>query len=364
MAIGRAPKMLKRLFPFMAAGLFLIIAFASSLRLTHIPLPGTDYFMWGASMMRLGASYWLYLLAVLLCFGIILGVMYLVVEFFVVLGGIVGEHFTRIEPLRGYGINLAGSLTGIIVFTAISFFGAPPVIWVLVGLLTAIPFFIRDWWSIPVFAALTCALAIPQPRTFWSPYYRITLQHVAGPSGWSRPSADVVEVNHDYHQKMLDLSPEFTARFPDAEPNRSGRLAYEFPYRFVPQPGRVLVVGAGTGNDVAAALRHGATHVDAVEIDPYILELGRRYHPERPYDSPRVTIYVDDARAFFKKAKTKYDLIVFGYLDSHTMLTSFSSIRLDNYLYTIESLREARALLREGGSVVVAFAPGRDFAYD
>lgn len=108
-------------------------------------------------------------------------------------------------------------------------------------------------------------------------------------------------------------------------------------------------MGAGTGNDVASALRHGATHVDAVEIDPLILRLGKRFHPEHPYDSPRVTVHVDDARAFFKKTKRKYDLIVFGYLDSHTMLTSFSSVRLDNYVYTLESLREARGLLREAG---------------
>ena len=81
---------------------------------------------------------------------------------------------------------------------------------------------------------------------------------------------------------MLDLSPEFTARYPDAEPNRTGRPTYELPYRLVPNPGRVLVVGAGTGNDVAAALRHGATHVDAVEIDPLITRAGPKVSPGAP----------------------------------------------------------------------------------
>jgi hypothetical protein len=108
-------------------------------------------------------------------------------------------------------------------------------------------------------------------------------------------------------------------------------------YQLVRNPGEVLVVGAGTGNDVAAALRHGATHVDAVEIDPVILHLGREYHPECPYDSPRVTVHVDDGRPSSRN-QTRYDLIVFGYLDSHTMLTSFSSIRLDNYDYTLDFL--------------------------
>jgi SAM-dependent methyltransferase len=163
---------------------------------------------------------------------------------------------------------------------------------------------------------------------------------------------------------MLDLSPQFTARFPEEEPNRSGLPTYDLPYRLVPHPGRVLVVGAGTGNDVAAALRHGAAHVDAVEIDPTILGLGRTYHPERPYDSAQVTVYVNDARAFFKRTRQRYDLIVFGYLDSHTLLTSMSSVRLDNYVYTLESFREARHLLLENGTVVLAFGSGHTFLSD
>jgi len=76
---------------------------------------------------------------------------------------------------------------------------------------------------------------------------------------------------------------------------------YELAYRIVPHPQGVLILGA---------LRHGAKDVDAVEIDPVILEIGRRDHPEHPYDSPRVTVYVDDARAFLKKTKKKYDLII------------------------------------------------------
>ena len=52
----------------------------------------------------------------------------------------------------------------------------------------------------------------------------------------------------------------------------------------------MLVLGAGSGTDVVAALRHGARHVDAVEIDPVIVRLGRQYHPDQPYSDPRVTV--------------------------------------------------------------------------
>jgi hypothetical protein len=136
---------------------------------------------------------------------------------------------------------------------------------------------------------------------------------------------------------------------------RKARPYYNLPYRFV-QPKKVLVVGAGSGNDVASALRHGVQRVDAVEIDPLILALGKRLHPERPYSSDRVQIVNNDARAFFKQSRERYDLIVFGLLDSQTLLSSMSSIRLDNYIYTLESLKEARSHLEPSATVCVSFA--------
>lgn len=130
----------------------------------------------------------------------------------------------------------------------------------------------------------------------------------------------------------------------------------------MPHPRNVPILGAGTGNDVAAALRNGAEHVDAVELDPLILSLGKRYHPEHPYSSERVTAHNDDARAFLKKADRKYDLIIFAFLDSTTLLSGFSSLRLDNYVYTVESFQNARALLAENGTMVLSFATTRSFA--
>ena len=66
---------------------------------------------------------------------------------------------------------------------------------------------------------------------------------------------------------------------------------YNLPFRFAAPNPAVMIVGSGTGNDVAAALRHDSRLVDAVEIDPAILGLGKRKHPEHPYDSPRVSIH-------------------------------------------------------------------------
>jgi hypothetical protein len=366
MMIGKPPAKLKRFFPLIAAAIFLLIAFASPLKLTHVALPTFDYAVFGG-VPDPQKGRWLAVLQFITAVEYLLlipGMMYLIVGFFTVLGGIVGQLLSCERPLRGYGINLAGSLAGILVFTLVSFLGLPPAIWLLIGFLASLPFFIRDRVALAAFALIVGIAAVTQFGAYWSPYYRISVSEVPPPEGWQRPAAYFVDVNHDYHQKMLDLSNDFVSRFPNVEPNHSGLATYELPYRLSPNPGRVLVIGAGTGNDVAAALRHGATHVDAVEIDPVIYELGKKYHPEHPYDSPRVTVFIDDARAFFKKTNQRYDLIIFGYLDSHTMLTSLSSIRLDNYVYTLESFREARKLLSTNGTLVIGFSARGSFLGD
>ena len=360
MLLESPPKSLKKAFPLIAAALLLLIKFSAFLKLTHLPIPSFDYGVFVAQP-EAPRGAWLVpwvILMFLIYLIVVPAIMYLIVAFFSVVGGFVGENLKPLPALTGYGANLAGSLAGILAFTALSFLGSPPVIWVALGLLALIPFFLRQRWTLIAFAGIVAAMAVPQAHTFWSPYYRITLEPVAPPPGWPKPAAYEIVVNHDFFQRIVDLSPEFAARFPDSEPNRTWRPHYEIPYRLVPNPERVLVVGAGTGNDVAAALRHGAAHVDAVEIDPSLINIGRAYHPEHPYDSPRVTVYVDDARAFFKKTHEKYDLIIFGYLDAHTMLTGLSSIRLDNYVYTLESFREARGLLKQDGTLVMAFTGG------
>ena len=136
---------------------------------------------------------------------------------------------------------------------------------------------------------------------------------------------------------------------------------YNLPFRFTSPNPSVLIVGSGTGNDVAAALRNQSRAVDAVEIDPKILDLGRSRHPEHPYDDPRVSAHLTDARAFMKRTTARYDLILFGLLDSHTQLSDYSNMRLDNFVYTEESFREARALLAPGGVLFLKFAVNHSF---
>jgi len=111
----------------------------------------------------------------------------------------------------------------------------------------------------------------------------------------------------------------------------------------------VLIVGAGSGSDVAIALAKGAEHVDAVDIDPRIVEIGVEGNPDQAYQDPRVTRHINDGRAFLEGTDEKYDLILFALPDSLSLVSGASQIRLESFLFTEEALDSARDHLTDDG---------------
>jgi SAM-dependent methyltransferase len=279
-----------------------------------------------------------------------------VAALFATLAQRMAREMTTVPPLRGYTINLVGSIAGVAAFGVMSWLQLSP-----------------TWWFGLAFAAAFPLLAAPDPAPFrtgpaplhpgsgtaaalgfagqaaalglalslvdamardaiWSPYYKVTV---------GQEGADtVVEVNNIFHQSMAPVAQK--------------EYFYQWPYMvFGDTFENLLILGAGSGTDVAAALQHGAKHVDAVEIDPVIIDLGRRYHPDHPYADPRVTIVNDDARHFLRTSSKKYDLVVFALIDSLTLQSSFSGVRLESYMFTEESFRDVRDHLTPDGLLVV-----------
>ena len=165
-----------------------------------------------------------------------------------------------------------------------------------------------------------------------------------------------LNTNDSWYQRIVDLRPAFAASHPalfDKAPLEWN--PYNMPYQFAGHPPAVLVLGAGMGNDVAAALRAGAEHVVAVEIDPLIADLGKRLHFEKPYESGRVHTVIDDARSYMQNSREQFDLIMFSLLDSHTTSSHYSNIRIDNYVYTVEALERAKRLMKPDGLFIIKF---------
>src|SRR6478736_5737777 len=253
----------------------------------------------------------------------------------------VGRCFGDLPPLTAYRYDLLGSLIGIGSFTLLSLFWAPSVVWgALAGL--ALLVLNRGWWRrllAVASAAVITAMLLSETLTAgvsWSPYYKVTTH----PSR-SGPGALSIWVNGVPHQTM--------ARADWRLANASEQ--YGTPYERLPGVSldHVLVVGAGSGSDVAIALRKGAKHVDAVEIDPRILQLGRQHNPDHAYQDKRVTTHVNDGRAFLENTDTKYDLILFALPDSLALVNGASQIRLESFLFTEEALRSAHDHLKPDG---------------
>jgi hypothetical protein len=260
-----------------------------------------------------------------------------VAALFVTVAHRMGRELTGTPPLRAYVINLLGSLTGVAAFALVSWLQLPPMVWFGIAAAAALPFVLEGPRLVAGVNVLLLAAALlvvhrMEAGSLWSPYYRITI---------FQDKADiVVEVNHIFHQSMAPLAQK--------------EYFYQWPYTvFGDSFDEVLILGAGTGTDVAAALAHGAKHVTAVEIDPVILRLGAERHPDRPYSDPRVTVVCDDARHFLRTSTKKYDLVVFALIDSLTVQSSFSGVRLESYMFTKESFEAVRDHLSPRGAMVL-----------
>jgi hypothetical protein len=252
-----------------------------------------------------------------------------------------------------YSVNICGSIVGIVLFAACSWAQLPPFWWFLLPIV-ALGYFLFPgrflFWALvglaPVAAlwqaSLTSGPYVPSQELvaehLWSPYYRIDYDHQE--KGVMHRS---ISVNRIAHQEMLSSANPYPAY---ALPHLLNRDAGQ------PRFKDVLVIGAGSGNDVSRALQWGAEHVDAVEIDPVIWGLGEKYHPDRPYQDPRVERHIDDGRNFLRQTDRKYDLIVYALVDSLVLHSSHSNIRLESYLFTDQAFRDIRAHLKEGGLFV------------
>ena len=355
---GRKGSLRLSSFPAWFALFSLVVAFLGP-RLVFLNPAGADDFIWGIGRANSAGTY---LIALFFFIGIFILIFVWNTRLFMVLGQMLGERLNLFRPLTGYSIDIAGSLVGIWLFTIVSYFWTPPLIWFGIAFIIFL-FFLRFnrrlFIAMLAVSAAFCAFLVlrPEPhQVFWSPYYKIDLKPLFQRSvstGQSVFAGYGLDVNSDNHQRAQNFSEEFVRTHYDKVP--VGKTIFELPFR-IRAAQDVLIVGAGTGSDAAAALRVVPNaNIDAVEIDPLILQLGKDYHPEKPYDSERVRLFNDDARSYFKKTGKKYDLVVFGILDSHTQFSSFSNLRLDNYVYTQESLGDAKALLKPGGLVVITF---------
>jgi SAM-dependent methyltransferase len=247
--------------------------------------------------------------------------------------------FRAMPPLRAYAFDVLGSLAGIAAAIGLSALGTNIVWWFA---LVAVAFVAGEMIDRGLGRAAVAAAAMggilavivmtQAQGERWSPYYRV--QVYGSPGDWA------IAVNGiGPHQRL----------WPSASLHKEP--FYEQVYRWFPGRTfeRVLVIGAGSGTDVAVALARGAGHVDAVEIDPVILSTGAERHPDHPYADARVHAYLDDGRAYLQNTDARYDLVVYALPDSLVLATQSAGVRLESFLFTREAFKNVRERLQPGG---------------
>ncbi|MCK6452478.1 MAG: SAM-dependent methyltransferase [Alphaproteobacteria bacterium] len=127
------------------------------------------------------------------------------------------------------------------------------------------------------------------------------------------------------------------------------------PYHLVGRP-KVLVLGAGGGADVLLALYHGASRVDAVELDPNLIRLvADRFAAFAGglYGRRDVRVHAAEARGFVAGTAARYDIIQIPLLDAFATAAAGTLSLSESTLYTVEALEIYLSHLAPDGMLAI-----------
>lgn len=248
------------------------------------------------------------------------------------------------KPLRAYSLNILGSLAGILLFYFCSLLSLGAAVWFAVAAILFVLVARTRWklWMLIIAMLPAAFCAAVDVDAIWSPYYRIEV-NTEREATETEPPLYRLSVNNITHQYI-------------SHP-REREEFYEFPYqvllRYLDTPPEILLIGGGVGTDTSFAMGYGVKSIDVVEIDPVIAAIGRELNPAKPYQDPRVNLTIQDGRVFMKNCEKKYDAVLFGLPDSLGLVSPSASVRLESFLFTLESFEDARKLLKDDGIFVL-----------
>jgi len=256
---------------------------------------------------------------------------------------------------RAFALSTAGSLLGIFATTLflVPAVGSVVTVVVLSGMLVALPACILAWPSRRLAALLLLAAPVAAATRF-------PLKQTPGQLGEWESSYQYIQVREQGDTRFLSLNEgldSFHSVLVEGEYLTDGRY-YDyynaFPFLFDGEDRLdVCILGGGGGTSARQILHFFGdrfdVRIDAVEIDPLVTEIGRRYFD---YPRERVTVFDLDARVFVNLARTRYDLIL---VDAYAQ-----QIYIPFHVATREFFERVRGLLRPRGVVAMnvgAFRP-------
>jgi predicted membrane-bound spermidine synthase len=127
-------------------------------------------------------------------------------------------------------------------------------------------------------------------------------------------------------------------------------------YQVRPQD-NVLIVGSGGGRDILTAKLFGLDDIQAVEINPIIVDAVRnrfRDFSGSPYDLEGVRFAVTDARGFIARSPERYDHIQLAAVDTNAASAAGALALVEQTLYTVEAFQDYYDHLTDDGLVSVS----------
>jgi hypothetical protein len=296
----------------------------------------------------------------------------------------------REDPVRAgrlYAADLAGAAAGsLLAFAGLPLLGAPGLYGVSALLSAAAALAvagprIRIVAGVALASMMTVALTLagdaiapPQSGPAKRPVYGENITHLA--TRWD-PHARVDVIHYDdlpagaLYLNFID--PAYAAPRPDAHfmlldqsaatqiLDGSGDMSVlrgsivAAPYELLSRP-HVLIIGPGGGIDIHNALVHGASQVDAVEVNRAVSGLMRgplAAYSGHVYTADRVNVVEDEARSYIRRSSDRYDLILMTVVDSYAALASGAYALSESYLYTAEAFDDYLGHIADHGVLAV-----------
>jgi spermidine synthase len=127
------------------------------------------------------------------------------------------------------------------------------------------------------------------------------------------------------------------------------------PYHLL-NPVTTLILGSGTGNDVLQALHHEIPNIDAVELNPQIVDLLTHEFADYSgniYQRPEVKVHIAEARGFVAASSAQYDVIQIALLDAFGASSAGLYALSESYLYSVEAFENYLNHLTPNGFLAI-----------
>ena len=208
--------------------------------------------------------------------------------------------------------------------------------------------------QISPYAGLSQTLRLPDARLVWragNAYSRVEV--VASSAVRSAPGLSLAYRGAMPAQNALFQDAQAISPLTDAAPaSLLDALPVTLAYRLRPQA-RVLMLNAGGGLEVLAALHGGARAVVAVQDNPLVAQAARQFAPQA-FGDPRVDLVSQGTRSYAARSRDKFDLVQLALADSFHPSAAGAFSLSENYVYTRQALDGYLERLTDDGILVIS----------